>query len=101
MATPAQEITFVVPGQALPSGQASLALHGSVKAAVRVGARRGGGETVRLTARPGDDVVVLHIANGPTLYLHPEDARELMRAQADAVPTPARGGGTRSSVDGE
>lgn len=101
MVTPAQEITFVVPGQALPSGQASLALHGSVKAAVRVGARRGGGETVRITARLGDDVVVLHIANGPTLYLHPEDARELMRAQAEAMPTPARGGGARPAVDGE
>ncbi|MGH8577420.1 MAG: hypothetical protein ACREXJ_11025, partial [Gammaproteobacteria bacterium] len=65
MAAPSQEITFVVPGQALPAGRASTALNGTVKAAVRVGARRGGGEAVRVTARPGDDIVLLHIANGP------------------------------------
>ncbi len=93
MAAPSQEITFVVPGQALPAGRASTALNGTVKAAVRVGARRGGGEAVRVTARPGDDIVLLHIANGPTLYLHPEDARELLRAQAGAVPKTGRGAG--------
>src|SRR5215470_9534729 len=100
MATQAREITFVVPGQALPSGQASTALDGTVKAAVRVGARRGDGETVRVTARPGEDVVLVHIANGPTLYLHPEDARELLRAQAGGVPPTARGSDA-PPVDGE
>jgi len=100
MATQAREITFVVPGQALPSGQASTALDGTVKAAVRVGARRGDGETVRVTARPGEDVVLVHIANGPTLYLHPEDARELLRAQAGGVAPTARGSGA-PRFDGE
>jgi CHAT domain-containing protein/surfactin synthase thioesterase subunit len=58
---------------------------------VRVGARRGAGDSVRLVARPGEDVVVLSISNGPTLVLHPEDARDLMRAQAAP--------GTRAAVD--
>ena len=101
MATQTPAITFVVPGQALPSGQAISTLNGTVKSAVRVGARRGGGEEVRLTAQPGDDVVVLHITNGPALYLHPEDARELLRAQGHAVPTPARGGAVQPAMDGE
>jgi tetratricopeptide (TPR) repeat protein len=98
MATEAGEITFLVPGQPLPVGQPSTALRGTVKASVRVGARRGAGEAVRVSARPGDDVVLLHIANGPTLYLHPEDARELLRAQAGAVPPAGRG---QAPVDGD
>jgi hypothetical protein len=53
---------------------------------------------VRVTARPGEDVVVLTIANGPTLVLHPEDARDLLRAQGGS----ATGGaaGTRSATPG-
>jgi CHAT domain-containing protein len=81
-------ITFVIPGQAetvAPSGAPS---RGRVKAAVRVGSERGVGEPVRVIARPGEDVVVLEIANGPKLVLHPQDARDLMRAQ---VTSPARG----------
>jgi CHAT domain-containing protein/tetratricopeptide (TPR) repeat protein len=93
MTTRAREITFVIPGQA-QSGAAATASRGrapgSVKASVRVGAQRGGGESVRVSARPGDDVVVLTIAGGPTLVLHPEDARDLLRAQA--------AGATRSGV---
>jgi len=76
-----EEVTFVVSGQALRSGQQSTALNGQVKSAARVGARRGGPEAVRLTAKPGEDIVLLHLSNGPTLYLHPQDARELLRAQ--------------------
>src|SRR5580765_6364469 len=66
MATRAKEITFVVPGQVQPAAAA---------------ATRGRG-AVSVTARPGEDVVVLTIANGPTLVLHPADARDLLRAQA-------------------
>lgn len=84
MATATQDITFIIPGQLQMAGAAT---RGNVKASVRVGAARGGGEPVRVTARPGDDVVVLSIANGPTLYLHPEDARDLMRAQSAASAT--------------
>lgn len=70
MATSPKEISFIVPGQ----------LQGA--ASVRVGATRGNGDMVRLTARPGEDVVVLTVANGPTLVLHPENARDLLLAQS-------------------
>jgi hypothetical protein len=94
MATAAKEITFVIPGQLLAAGSgaapAAAPVRGSLKASVRVGAQRSSGDVVRVTARPGEDVVVLMIANGPTLVLHPEDARDLMRAQA--------GAGTRSAM---
>ena len=89
MATGASDIVFVVPGQA-DAPAARSGLRGSVKASVRVGAQRSGGEPVRVTARPGEDVVVLAVANGPTLVLHPEDARDLMLAQSGAA--------TRSAV---
>ncbi len=97
MATQAKDITFIIPGQAqtgTPDAKGTTlfgATRGSVKASVRVGTQRSGGEAIRVTARPGDDVVVLTIANGPTLYLHPEDARDLMRAQS--------AGPTRSAVN--
>ncbi|MBC7734134.1 MAG: CHAT domain-containing protein [Bacteriovorax sp.] len=93
MTTDAADITFVIPGQVQPADTAAAATRGraaggTVKASVRVGAQRGGGagDVVRITARPGEDVVVLTIANGPTLVLHPEDARDLLRAQG-AAPT--------------
>jgi hypothetical protein len=70
MATSPKEISFIVPGQ----------LQGA--ASVRVGATRGNGDMVRLTARPGEDVVMLTVANGPTLVLHPENARDLLLAQS-------------------
>ena len=103
MVTSAKDITFIIPGQTQPAAIAAGATRGRsqgvVKASVHVGAddagrigtQRGSGEPVRVTARPGEDVVVLTIANGPTLVLHPEDARDLLRAQA--------GGATRSAVD--
>ncbi|MEO8524790.1 MAG: CHAT domain-containing protein [Caldimonas sp.] len=82
------DIVFIIPGQADADVPGRSATRGSVKASVRVGTTRAGGEPVRVTARPGEDVVVFAIANGPTLVLHPEDARDLMRAQAGA---PTRG----------
>ncbi|MEO8056898.1 MAG: CHAT domain-containing protein [Burkholderiales bacterium] len=88
MATSAQDIIFIIPGKPQSPGAAT---RGTAKASVLVGTQRGGGDAVRVTARPGEDVVVLSIANGPTLYLHPEDARDLMRAQS--------AGGTRAAVN--
>lgn len=85
-------ITFIIPG--VPPGgsrrdltgygrpQPSLDLKGELKASVEVGVRRAGGETHRITATPGEDVVVLHIANGPSLVLHPSSARDLLVAQS-------------------
>jgi CHAT domain-containing protein len=90
MATAAKDVTFVIPGQIQPTSAAGAPARGTLKASVRVGAQRGAGDQVRVTARPGEDVVVLTIANGPTLVLHPEDARDLMHAQAGAA--------TRSAV---
>ncbi len=94
MATQAKDITFIIPGQAQQGSTVSGATRGrsggTVKTSVRVGAQRGAGDAVRVTARPGQDVVVLTIANGPTLVLHPEDARDLLRAQAT--------GATRSAI---
>lgn len=82
MATDSEAIVFVVAGHSLPSGQTSSSIsNGKVKSAAKVAARRAGGDTVRLVAQPDEDIVLLHIANGPTLYLHPEDAQELLRAQ--------------------
>lgn len=86
-----QVITFVVRGQPLPlegatRGSASAAsmsgTRGTVVQRVQVGARRGASDEVRVGARPGQDVVVLHISNGPSLMLHPETARDLMLAQS-------------------
>jgi hypothetical protein len=97
MATTAQDngtedapITFVIPGQCqvarsagavrAPSGMPGLT--GQVKESVRVASRRGGeAETVRVTAVPGQDVVLLQIAGGPALLLHPASARDLMLGQ--------------------
>ena len=85
-------IIFIVPGQeqptvttrapaALPAGLA----RGVVKHSVRLGAQRGTGSDVRVAAVPGLDVVVLHIAGGPALTLHPETARDLMLAQQGTI----------------
>lgn len=90
METSAQDITFIIPGRQQATQEAPAPVRGNLKASFRVGAQRGSGDVVRVTARPGEDVVILTIANGPTLVLHPEDARDLMRAQA--------GAGTRSAV---
>lgn len=96
MATPrSQPITFIVPGEAQPTDAAatrggvpipapSAFPQGRVKQSVRIGTQRGGGGEVRVSAVPGLDTVVLEIANGPTLTLHPESARDLMLAQSAA-----------------
>lgn len=90
----ATPITFVIPGQAAaqrsggPSPAAALpsgGLPGRVKAHVEVAARRAGVAPVRVEAVPGEDVVVLHLANGPDLVLSPETARDLMLGQSTAT----------------
>jgi pimeloyl-ACP methyl ester carboxylesterase len=102
MAAQPRDITFLVPGQAVTADQPSTRgraggielateLRGTVKSAVRVSVQRGAGPAARVTARPGDDIIVLEIANGPILYLHPEHARELLRAQVGAVSAMERG----------
>lgn len=104
MSTAAAPITFIVRGQ--PQAAAGATRGGASGAAVAfggrgqtvqrvlVGATRGSSDTVRLTARPGLDAVVLHISNGPSLMLHPETARDLMLAQSgptrSGAPSPPR-----------
>ena len=94
-------VTFVVPGTRPASrgaGAAGVAVaapsdvvSGTVKDAVRLQARRAGGELLRLQAVPGEDVVVLRLAEGPVLVLHPHTARDLMLAQQAGA---KRSGGT-------
>ena len=103
-------ITFVVRGQSVSPADATRGAlaagdlrtfggRGQVTQRVQVGAVRGSGDMVRVRARPGQDVVVLHISHGPSLMLHPETARDLMLAQsgltrnAVAAARRARGGG--------
>lgn len=93
MAGSPSEITFVVSGKSQGSEGIEAAPEGAtVRSAVRVGARRGSSDVVRITAKVDQDVVRVRITNGPTLYLHPENALELMRAQAGGVPEATRGG---------
>ncbi|MDQ6638289.1 MAG: alpha/beta hydrolase, partial [Pseudomonadota bacterium] len=88
MASASNDITFIVPGQEQPAPAPRPGTRGSVKTSVRVGNERGRGTPVRVVARPGEDVVVLSVANGPTLVLHPADARDLMLAQSASMEPP-------------
>lgn len=88
-----RELSFVIPGQRQPVGAGDAQVRGTVKESVRVGRQRGTGDLVRVTARPGEDVVVLTIANGPRLVLHPDDARELLQSQQGAATRSALGAG--------
>jgi pimeloyl-ACP methyl ester carboxylesterase/tetratricopeptide (TPR) repeat protein len=92
-------ITFVIPGEdttTVPRGATALTTQpdsrrGTVKQSVRVGAQRGG-QTVRVPAEPGRDVVVLRLSGGPELILHPEHARDLLLAQTTAKRTRSAAG---------
>jgi hypothetical protein len=108
--TTSAPITFLVSGQSQPltgatrgASTASLAHafagRGTVTQRVQLGARRGAGAPVRMTARPGKDVVLLHISNGPSLMLHPETARDLLLAQSGAE-RPDTSGTTRAARAG-
>lgn len=73
---------FVIPGQVIDPSSADLrSERGQVRSAVRLGARRGLGETVSAPARPGRDLIEIEIDNGPRLVLHPATAAALLQAQ--------------------
>lgn len=85
------KITFLVPGYTVAASTrgvrgigaaSSSGPLGAIKATVRVGSVRAGGEPQRLEATPGEDIVALHVSKGPTLFLHPENARDLLAAQS-------------------
>lgn len=99
----AETISFLLSGEAQGGtrggGGAAAAdlplvpgLGGEVMHSVRLGARRGGNAeaSVRVEAEPGRDVVVLQVADGPTLVLHPETARDLLLAQTAGQRDPAQ-----------
>ncbi len=107
-------ITFVIPGQRLDTGASRGGAPGStapagtggpaggeIKVRVQVSARRSSGpqDSVRVTAEPGKDVVVLHIAGGPVLTLHPATAAALLRGQGSSTRSAAaRDGGDAADV---
>jgi len=95
----AQERAGALRGAAPPPLPAGLT-RGKIKQSVRVGAERGSANDIRMIAVPGQDVVALHIVGGPVLLLHPENARDLLLAQAPG----GQGKGTRGAralTDGE
>src|SRR5438094_3551229 len=73
---------------------------GRLKQSIQVGAARGGGGDIRVAAVPGEDVVVLHIAGGPDLTLHPETARDLMLSQSKEL-KPNRGAKNGNKPEGD
>lgn len=101
-------ISFVVHGQALPGGvvpasstrgtPGTRTLPGRVKGAVRLGSMRSAATPQTLVAVPGEDIVALHIANGPVLLLHPENARDLLLAQSGTPSTRGGPGGTPTAA---
>jgi len=57
---------------------------GTVRDAVEVSARRSGNAgDVAMKANVGEDVMVLHVAGGPALWLHPDTLADLIKAQRD------------------
>ncbi len=90
-------IIFVVPGvrtdRGATRGAGSAASPiGRVKDSITVTAQRAAGESeIRTTAIPGEDVVLIEVAGGPELWLHPDTARDLLQSQQD--PLLARGAG--------
>ncbi|HEY7233160.1 MAG TPA: CHAT domain-containing protein, partial [Gemmatimonadaceae bacterium] len=57
----------------------------TVKHSVLIASNRDG-SVEQVAAVPGEDIVVLEIAGGPALHLHPETAADLMRAQRQVAP---------------
>src|SRR4051794_15971040 len=84
-------ITFVIPGVNADSSTrgaraAAPTSNGRLKASVTVTAQRGAGDSnIRTQAVPGEDIVIVDIAGGPSLWLHPESARDLLESQHDPL----------------
>ncbi|WP_316224880.1 MULTISPECIES: CHAT domain-containing protein [unclassified Bradyrhizobium] len=84
-------ITFVITGvradgatrgarTAVPSAK------GRLKDSAILTAQRGAGDSeIRSSAVPGEDIVIIDIASGPSLWLHPESARDLLQSQHDPL----------------
>jgi hypothetical protein len=102
-------ITFVIPGSrrdgvsrggGADAGLPLLAgLGGELKASVQVERRRAGGDAHRIQAQPGQDVVVLHLDQGPPLVLHPSTARDLLLAQSKQLRAVSRGSAGKPELE--
>lgn len=77
----AESIVFEVPGIERDAAAAPAPDGFRVAHSARLGSQRGANKTELVTARPGRDVVVLTLKDGPRLMLHPQHARELLLAQ--------------------
>ena len=77
---PARDFTFELAGEELPAATRGSG-RGVVRQAVRMATTRADAKPVTVTARSGEHVVRLTIANGPTLILAPESAHDLLAAQ--------------------
>jgi CHAT domain-containing protein len=94
-----QPITFIVAGRPEPTADGlrggttaplpGALTRGRLKHSIRVDTGRGSRGEARIVAVPGEDVVVLHIAGGPELVLHPETARDLLVAQSGLARGPS------------
>jgi len=101
----AEIVKFVVHGAESTTRSAAVA-HGAsldvpgglIKRSVQLSRQRAGGSEIVLEAVKDEDVVVIHIEDGPVLVLHPEHARDLLRAQSGGGMT--RGSTTTQSVPG-
>jgi pimeloyl-ACP methyl ester carboxylesterase/tetratricopeptide (TPR) repeat protein len=78
-------IVFIVPGVSstkTTSATVTPPPGHQLKKSVTVTAQRTGGQYEnRIEAVPGEDVVIIQIAGGPDLWLHPESARDLLLSQ--------------------
>ena len=104
-ASSANTLTFIVPSEnagpiAPGEGVADdfLSKLGELKDTAVVSTLRGDANERRLNATVGKDVVVLTIAHGPSLVLHPETARDLLLGQQD-IARSSRSGGAVSAQD--
>ncbi|WP_227243314.1 alpha/beta fold hydrolase [Paraburkholderia caribensis] len=91
-------VTFVVTGHsennALPGTSARgsvIPVNAKIRSAVVLSTTRGAGEDFRLDATSGLDYVELEIKNGPSLVLHPDNAKALLQAQMSSEDATANG----------
>jgi hypothetical protein len=96
----ANTVTFLVTGRnergAIPGAQArgtAVPVDAKVKDAVALSTTRGAGDDFRLDATPGSHYVVLDIKDGPSLLLHPDNAKDLLKAQVSPDDVTMNGSG--------
>jgi pimeloyl-ACP methyl ester carboxylesterase len=84
----ANTVTFLVTGRnerssapGAPSRGGAVPIDAKIKDAITLSTTRGAGDDFRLDATSGSHYVVLDIKDGPSLLLHPNNARDLLKAQ--------------------